>query len=122
MSDPANTPSITDPLRELDRRCNDGIDVRLLWRPGDNRVLVAVDHGKTGERFSIEVPAGGNALDFFHHPYAYAALHGIDSRSSPQTRRPRSRLGWADVCVDGPRVWFSSSRVSSRCSPSRCSV
>lgn len=88
--------TITDPLRELDRRWNDGIDVRLLWRRRDNRVLVAVDDGKTGERFSVEVPVRGNALDVFHHPYAYAAWHGIDTRSAaadltPAALRRRAR-------------------------------
>ena len=83
MTSPADASTITDSLRELDRRWNDGIDVRLLWRRRDNLVLVAVavDDGKTGERFSIKVPVRGNALDVFHHPYAYAAWHGIDTRS-----------------------------------------
>jgi hypothetical protein len=99
MSYPANSPSITDPLRELDRRCNDGIDVRLLWRPSDNRVLVAVDDGKTGERFSIEVLVGGNALDVFRHPYAYAAWHGIDTHSKAEALTPAAL---------GPRARSSS--------------
>jgi hypothetical protein len=96
MSDPADTPTITDPLRELDRRVHDGIDVRLLWLPRDNRVIVAVDDVKTGECFRIEVPFGGDALDVFHHPHAYAAWHGIDTRSAaddltPAALRPRAR-------------------------------
>ena len=33
-------------LRELDHRVSDGIDVRLLWRPQDDRVLVAVADAK----------------------------------------------------------------------------
>ena len=60
-------------LRELDRRCSDGIDVQLLWSPRDNRVLVAVSDAKTGDAFSVPVRDGLRALDVFHHPYAYAA-------------------------------------------------
>jgi hypothetical protein len=59
-------------LRELDHRVNDGIDVRLLWRPADDRVLVAVEDALTGEAFTIEVRPGQRPLDVFHHPYAYA--------------------------------------------------
>ena len=36
------TTNSTADLRELDHRVSDGIDVRLLWRQHDNRVLVAV--------------------------------------------------------------------------------
>jgi hypothetical protein len=60
-------------LRELDQRQSDGIDVRLLWRERDERVLVAVADEKTGERFTIVVRDGERALDVFHHPFAYAA-------------------------------------------------
>ena len=64
----------TTPLtRELDRRFNDGIQVRLLWRPHDNSLLVAVSDARTGEAFSIEVREGERPMDVFHHPYAYAA-------------------------------------------------
>ena len=64
---------MTDCFRELDHRSNDRIDVRLLWRPSDDRVIVAVADGKTGERFTVDVPEGESALDVFHHPFAYAA-------------------------------------------------
>lgn len=68
--------------RELDHRSNDRIVVRLLWRERDGRVLVDVADAKTGERFAIEVGDGERALDVFHHPYAYAAWRGIDTRSA----------------------------------------
>jgi hypothetical protein len=68
-------------LRELDHRTSDGIDVWLLWREQDNRVLVAVTDEKTGDRFVIEVPEDERVLDVFAHPYAYAAYFGIDTRS-----------------------------------------
>jgi hypothetical protein len=61
--------------RELDRRTSDGIHVRLLWHPEDDHVSVAVNDTKTGEIFELPVHAGESALDVFHHPYAYAAIH-----------------------------------------------
>ncbi len=64
---------MTDSFRELDQRSSDSIDVRLLWRQRDNRVIVAVADGKTGERFTIDVREGENALEVFHHPFAHAA-------------------------------------------------
>jgi hypothetical protein len=75
------TETVSDLLHELDHRCNDRIDVWLLWCERDNRVLVAVADEKTGERFEIEVREGEQALDVFNHPYAYAAWRGIDTRS-----------------------------------------
>jgi hypothetical protein len=64
---------MTDQLRELDHRTSDGIDVWLLWREHDNKVLVSVSDDKTGERFTIEVPEDERPLEVFHHPFAFAA-------------------------------------------------
>jgi hypothetical protein len=72
-------------LRELDHRHNDRIDVHLLWREEDGQVLVTVADDKTGDRFTIEVRENERAADVFHHPYAYAAHHGIDTRSESET-------------------------------------
>jgi hypothetical protein len=63
------TPEIN--ARELDRRRNDGIEVRLLWNPHTNRVSVAIDDERSGESFELEVDSA-DALAAFHHPYAYA--------------------------------------------------
>ena len=62
--------------RELDSRVSDGIEVRLLWRERDDRVLVAVRDGLTGEAFSVEVADDQRAFDVFHHPFAYAGARG----------------------------------------------
>jgi hypothetical protein len=59
-------------LRELDHRVSDGIDVRLLWRPEDDRAIVAVSDAKTGDSFTLEVAPHQRAMDVFHHPFAYA--------------------------------------------------
>jgi hypothetical protein len=58
-------------LRELDQRHSDGIEVRLLWNSATNRVTVSVNDTKLGESFELDVNAP-EALDAFHHPYAYA--------------------------------------------------
>jgi hypothetical protein len=72
---------MSDPLlRELDHRTGDCIDVWLLWRQDDDQVVVAVADDKTGARFKVEVREDERPLDVFHHPYAYAALHGIGLR------------------------------------------
>jgi hypothetical protein len=66
------TAETTALIRELDRRISDGIEVRLLWRPHDEVVLVAVSDARTEESFAIEVREGEKPLDVFNHPYAYA--------------------------------------------------
>jgi hypothetical protein len=58
-------------IRELDRRRNDGIDVRLLWDSRADTILIAVEDEKTENSFEVEVDAA-DALDAFRHPYAYA--------------------------------------------------
>lgn len=60
-------------LRELHSRTADGVLVRLLWSQDENRVFVSVNDDKTGESFSVEVPAGERPLHVFAHPFAYAA-------------------------------------------------
>jgi hypothetical protein len=74
------SPHVLDPMHELATRTDDGIHVRLLWRRGDDRVSVAVDDAKTGDSFSLDVGTDENAMDVFHHPYAYAAWHGVPTR------------------------------------------
>ena len=77
---------MNDILRELDHRANDRIDVWLLWRESDNQVLVSVADEKTGDVFTIELRDDERPLDVFHHPYAYAAFHGIDVSGAPERR------------------------------------
>lgn len=75
------TAQLLDTMRELHSRINDGIRVRMLWSEHDGRVAVAVSDARTGDEFAIEVRRGERALDVFHHPYAYAACRGVDTRS-----------------------------------------
>jgi hypothetical protein len=56
--------------RELDHRESDGISVSLLWYADLDVVAIRVFDGESEEEFEVEV-AGRDALDAFHHPYAY---------------------------------------------------
>ena len=62
--------------RELDFRSNDGLEVALLWEPAANRLKVSVRDTKGGDDFELDVTPS-EAIDAFHHPYAYAASRGI---------------------------------------------
>lgn len=66
-----NQQAIPAVTRELDRRTSDGIDVALLWNPRANQILVSVVDERRGEAFQFEV-AAPDALEAFHHPYAFA--------------------------------------------------
>jgi hypothetical protein len=72
------------PMRELDHRSSDGIDVHLLWSEDDGRVMVAVEDSRTGTSFAFEVHAGDRVIDAFHHPYSYAAWRGVDTGEQSQ--------------------------------------
>jgi hypothetical protein len=71
-------------VRELDRRFNDGFDVRLLWNPRTDRVFVSIEDQRDGNSFEFRVDAA-NALEAFQHPFAYASNH-YDLRSQPLER------------------------------------
>jgi len=57
---------------ELAQRENDGIAVTLLWHAATDRLTVTVRDWRTGKAFDLEAQAH-NAMDVYHHPYAYAA-------------------------------------------------
>ena len=60
----------TDRL-ELDHRSSNGIDVTLSWcRTGNTLFVTVVDD--LGDSFELAVQPE-EALDVFHHPFAYAA-------------------------------------------------
>jgi hypothetical protein len=75
---------------ELDSRTTDGIEVRLLWHRTENRVTVTARDVRSGESLEVPVHDYESALDVFHHPYAYAAFHGVEPRS--ETRRLTASL------------------------------
>ena len=72
----AQEPSIL--IRELDRRKSDGIEVTLLWNARTKAVFVSVVEERSAGSFQFEVPPA-DALDAFHHPYAYSAYGRRDS-------------------------------------------
>lgn len=57
--------------RELDYRGSNGIHVWLLWLPADDRLVVRVVDVKSDLTFDVDADPA-NALDVFHHPFAYA--------------------------------------------------
>ena len=68
----------THAARELDHRETDGLEVTLLWYEHEDYASVAVVDSKSGEAFEIVLGATDDALDVFHHPYAYAAHRGLE--------------------------------------------
>ena len=78
-------------LQELTSRRANGVHVRLLWAEPEDRCSVAVADIATAEAFQIEVRAGERALDVFHHPYAYAAWHGVRLANCPGSSDPAAR-------------------------------
>jgi hypothetical protein len=81
----------TDTTIELDSRTTDGIEVRLLWHRAEDRVTVTATDTRSGEVLEVAVREHESALDVFHHPYAYAAFHGVQPRS--EIRQLTSTLG-----------------------------
>ena len=67
----------TPQARELAFREADGLEVALLWHQRDEIVTVTVNDSKTGEAFELVLAERDNALDVFHHPFAYAAHRGL---------------------------------------------
>jgi hypothetical protein len=99
-------------VRELNRRTTDGIDVRLLWSPQTNRISVALEDGRAGESFKLEVDAA-DALAAFRHPYAYAnhdhGSHALAAQSVAMLNSPRQSI----------RCSSERSRPASRFDPHR---
>ena len=58
-------------IRELDVRESAGLQVTLLWQVVGNRIWVRVRDIRTDDAFAFGV-APADALDAFHHPFAYA--------------------------------------------------
>lgn len=65
----------TDRPQELAHRSSSGIEVSLLWSKVTGALSVFVADTRSGETLRIDA-RGDNALDVFHHPYAYATADG----------------------------------------------
>jgi hypothetical protein len=64
----------------LASRKNAGIRVTLLWATETDTAAVLVRDQSTSDRFELVVERGDNPMHVYEHPYAYAALRGIDYR------------------------------------------
>ena len=108
----------TDPyLRELDHRYNDGIDVRLLWNPATNRVTVSVQDERLGESFVLDAD-GADALDAFHHPYAYTRRGGL----AHELAAYRGTTEQGDNARAAPRVWPDTRPPTEFAATVRCTL
>jgi hypothetical protein len=58
-------------VRELDFRESAGLQVTLLWQAVGDRIWVRVRDARSKDAFAFDV-APADALDAFHHPFAYA--------------------------------------------------
>jgi len=63
--------------RELARRKTGAVEIALLWHMVTDSLLVSVKDAITGAEFQLTVDAA-EAMDVFHHPYAYAASRGVE--------------------------------------------
>jgi len=52
--------------------------VSLLWHADSDFLSVVVSDTRVGEAFELVLDDRDDALDVFHHPYAYAAYRGLD--------------------------------------------
>jgi hypothetical protein len=59
--------------RELAQRISNGIEVRLLWQPEDDTLVVTILDWNTGEHGDVTVDRD-RALDAFQHPFAYGVV------------------------------------------------
>ena len=84
---PSEVPTETTGPRELAHRSAAGLDVSLLWFEATGRVAVRVLDSTTGDRFELSVERA-DALNAFHHPFAYMASrrrngeHAQDARTA----------------------------------------
>jgi hypothetical protein len=68
-------------IEELDQRESNGIIVSLLWNRLTNAVSVHVQDSLQEQEFEL-CCAADEALDAFHHPFAYAVSRPSSSQTS----------------------------------------
>jgi hypothetical protein len=67
---------------ELASREADGVRVTLQWYRHEGFASVVVEDSRSGEAFELVLSDADNALDVFHHPFAYAAYRGLLAHGS----------------------------------------
>lgn len=75
---PGAPATLTGERDVLAYRVNAGIHVTLLWFPEAKVVAVGVWDSLNEERFELVLEPDLNPIDVYEHPYAYAALRGLD--------------------------------------------
>ena len=68
--------------RELAERRSGADEVLLLWHPDSDRVELAFRDTETGAEIRLDVEAR-DAIDAFHHPYAYLAWRAGSDQPAP---------------------------------------
>jgi hypothetical protein len=86
---------------ELNSRVSNRIEVRLMWCREDGRLWVTVTDGRKGESFQLPVADEERAMDVFHHPFAYAAHHGVTPQPTTRSHAVEPHGGIA-VCSSEP--------------------
>jgi hypothetical protein len=79
---------------ELASRESNGIAVTLLWNRRTDALRVCVSDARWGAYFELDAERD-NALDVFHHPYAYAPRgvpYDEPPDASPNTTEQPSRM------------------------------
>jgi hypothetical protein len=69
--------TVESKMIELASRESGTLHVALLWRRDTDVFTVAVDDPATGDRFDLVID-DRDPLDVYYHPYAYAALRGVE--------------------------------------------
>src|SRR5262245_16761024 len=73
---------------ELAARAADGLHIVLLWHPRDDSLEVVVEDSRERLSYTLAASTGKEALEAFHHPFAYSAARGI---ADPRSRRREGR-------------------------------
>jgi hypothetical protein len=73
-----STVATSTDIRELDHRTADGVEVALLWDATRDYLSVVVSDTRANEAFELVLDDRDDALDVFHHPYAYAVHRGLE--------------------------------------------
>ena len=62
--------------RELAQRLTGAVEIALFWLAGTDCLWVSVRDASGGADFRLDVDPA-EAMEVFHHPYAYAASRGV---------------------------------------------
>jgi hypothetical protein len=76
---PMSASTTTTTWVELADRAGDGLEVRLYWNSADGGVKVTVAHRATERVAELDVRPE-DALEAFHHPFAYQRATNVTRR------------------------------------------